>query len=73
HLGVWDDWRDSNFVSVELEAGVSYRIVIFHDPYSINMSDFSHNALYSGTGGASGASHYVNIAQLKILSRVGTL
>lgn len=72
HLQTWDDWRDSNFVRVHLEAGHTYSFVIRHDDYSINMSDFLHNALYGGTGGASGAHHYINIAELKILSLSGT-
>ncbi len=72
HLGTWDDWRDSSFVRVHLEAGHTYSIVLRHDDHSINMSDFLHNALYGGTGGASGAHHYVNIAELKILSLSGT-
>ncbi len=72
HLATWADWRDSNFVRVHLEAGHTYSFVIRHDDYSINMSDFLHNALYGGTGGASGAHHYVNIAEFKILSLSGT-
>jgi hypothetical protein len=72
HLQIWDDWRDSGFVRVHLEAGHTYSFVLRHDDHSINMSDFLHNALYGGTGGTSGAHHYVNIAELKILSLSGT-
>ncbi len=71
HLATWNDWRDSSFVRVHLEAGRTYSFVIMHDDYSINMSDFQHNALYGGTGGSSGPHHFVNIAELKILSLSG--
>lgn len=71
HLGAWDRWADSTFVRVELEAGRSYSITLFHDETTINMSDFAHNALYGGSGGVGGAYHYVNIAELKLLSLTG--
>ncbi len=72
HLGTWDAWADSNFVKVELEAGKTYDFVISHDETTINMSDFAHNELYTGgNGGSGGAYHFVNIAQLKVLSKTG--
>ncbi|MGM0596321.1 MAG: amylo-alpha-1,6-glucosidase [Myxococcota bacterium] len=71
HLASWDNWGNSNFVKVDLESGKTYRFVIYHSENTINMSDFEHNALYSGTGGSSGSHHYVNISELKILSLSG--
>ncbi len=69
HLGLWDVWKGSSFVKVPLDSSHSYRITIFHDATTLNMSDFEHNALYTGgSGGASGAYHYVNISELKLLS-----
>jgi hypothetical protein len=69
HLGQWEVWKGSNFVKVPLDSSRSYRITIFHDTTTLNMSDFEHNALYTGgSGGASGAYHYVNISELKLLS-----
>jgi len=68
HLATWEDWRDSNLVRVELEAGTPYTVVIREDADSGNMSDFSHFALYGGTGGASGRFNNVNIAELKLLA-----
>jgi hypothetical protein len=70
HLGTWDVWQDSNFVEVDLDSAKTYEIVISHDDRTINMSDLAHNALYTvGNGGALGPYHYVNIAELKVLSR----
>jgi hypothetical protein len=68
HLATWDDWRDSSFVRVELQAGTSYTIVIREDEHSGNMSDFEHFTLYGGTGGASGRFNKVNISELKLLA-----
>jgi hypothetical protein len=72
HLGQWDIWKESNFVKVALDSSRSYRITIFHDTTTLNMSDFEHNALYTGgSGGSGGAYHYVNISELKLLSMTG--
>jgi hypothetical protein len=72
HLGTWDRWADSSLLPVALVSGRSYRVEISHDATSLNMSDLQHNELYTGgLGGASGAYHNVNIAEIKLLSRVG--
>ncbi len=68
HLGSWSDWRDSTFVSVELEAGKTYGIVIREDGASGNMSDYDHFSLYGGAGGTAGRFNKVNIAELKLLA-----
>jgi hypothetical protein len=69
HLGTWDAWTGSNFVRVELDSSKTYDIVISHDDATINMSDLAHNELYTaGNGGVGGPYHYVNIAELKVLS-----
>lgn len=69
HLGEWSRWGDSNFVSVSLEAGRTYRIVIeTHDDY-VNMSAFSHFETYVNAGGRGGEFNRVNIAELKALFR----
>jgi hypothetical protein len=67
-LGTWDDWRDSTFVGVQLQAGKTYGIVIREDAGSGNMSDYDHFSLYGGTGGTGGRFDMVNIAELKVLS-----
>lgn len=67
HLGSWDEWRDSSFVSVNLTAGQSYSIVIREDASSGNMSDLDHFSLYNGTGGTGGRFNKVNISEVKIL------
>jgi hypothetical protein len=68
HLATWDDWRDSNFVPVDLVAGKTYSFVIREDGASGNMSDFVHFASYGGTGGTSGRFDKVNISDLKLLA-----
>ena len=69
HLDEWSRWGDSNFVSIPLEAGRTYRIVIeTHDDY-VNMSAFSHFETYVNTGGRDGEFNRVNIAELKALFR----
>ena len=68
HLGSWSDWRDSNLVSVDLQAGKSYSLVIRESQGSGNMSDLDHFSLYGGTGGTGGRFNRVNIAELKLLS-----
>ena len=67
HLADWANWSDSSLVKVTLDAAKTYEIRIFHDGTTLNMSDFQHNALYGGTGGAA-AYHYVNISEIKLLS-----
>ncbi|NUP11623.1 MAG: hypothetical protein HOW73_36720 [Polyangiaceae bacterium] len=68
HLATWDDWRDSNFVSVDLTAGTNYTVVIREDDASYNMSELDHFSLYGGTGGIEGRFNKVNIAELKLLA-----
>ncbi len=67
-LGTWDDWRDSNLVRVDLQAGQSYTIVIKEDADSGNMSDLSHFSMYEGMGGKNGRFNKVNIAEVKLLA-----
>ncbi|MDC0746550.1 MGH1-like glycoside hydrolase domain-containing protein [Polyangium mundeleinium] len=71
HLATWDDWRDSNFVPVDLVTGKTYSIVIREDAGSGNMSEFAHFASYNGMGGQSGRFNKVNISELKVLA-IGT-
>jgi hypothetical protein len=66
HLGTWDDWRESTAVPADLEAGVTYSVVIREDASSGNMSDLSHFSLYRFAGGASGRFNKVNIAEVKL-------
>jgi hypothetical protein len=69
-LGTWDRWSESSviFTEVDLVAGQNYEIKIFGDDQAINMSSFAHNENYTGgNGGSTGASNYVNIAQVKLL------
>ncbi|NUO51355.1 MAG: hypothetical protein HOV80_21075 [Polyangiaceae bacterium] len=68
HLGTWNDWRDSTFVSVDLQAGTTYAIVIREDSASGNMSDLDHFSLYGGTGGTGGRFNKVNISEVKVLA-----
>jgi hypothetical protein len=69
HLGIWSEWRDSNFVRAALVAGKSYRISIESTTQALNMSSFAHFANYTGgEGGKNGSFNRVNIAQLKILA-----
>lgn len=69
HLGDWDRWGDSNFVSIALETGTTYRIVIeTHDDY-VNMSAFAHFETYVNAGGRDGELNHVNISELKALFR----
>jgi hypothetical protein len=70
HLGSWDRWRDSNFVTADLVAGRNYRVTIESDPGYSNMSVFSHFASYTGgNGGSDGEFNRVNIAEIRILAR----
>jgi len=72
HLGAnWDEWRDSNFVPVDLVGGKTYTIVIREDETSGNMSDFAHFATYNGMGGQGGRFNKVNISEFKLLA-IGT-
>jgi hypothetical protein len=66
--GSWDTWADSTFVTANLTAGKTYRVVVAQDATSRNMSAFSSFATYAGTGGASEFSR-VNISELKLLAR----
>ena len=68
HLGGWDAWRGSSFLSVVLDAAKTYDIVIGEDATAVNMSERQHFALYDGEGGSSGRFNRVNIAELKLLA-----
>ena len=70
HLGTWDRWEDSNMISIDLQAGVEYRIVITDDDDTVNMSAFSHFEIYTGgLGGLSGEYDFVNISTLRVLAK----
>jgi hypothetical protein len=70
HLGTWDRWEDSNFVAVELQAGVEVRVVISADEQTVNMSAFDHFQIYTGgLGGVDGEYNYVNIATVRVLAK----
>ena len=70
HLATWDRWEGSSLVSVELQQGKTYRVVVGDHPRAINMSVFTHFESYTaGKGGASGAFNRVNIAEVKVLPR----
>jgi hypothetical protein len=74
HLGSWDRWEDSSFVTADLRSDRSYRIVIFSDERAMNMSSLAHFEQYTGgLGGSGGVFNRVNIAELKVLSRTGAL
>jgi hypothetical protein len=64
----WGTWAMSSFVPVQLTAGKTYTIVIRENGASGNMSDYSHFATYSGTGGQSGRFNMVNISSVKLLA-----
>ena len=66
--GDWASWGESTFVRATLEANVGYRVRIFHDAASTNMTGFSHFAIYTaGTGGKTGPNFRVNVAAVKLL------
>ncbi|HEY4182537.1 MAG TPA: hypothetical protein VGM90_37150 [Kofleriaceae bacterium] len=67
--GSWDTWAESTFVTANLEAGKTYRVVVAQDGTSRNMSALSSFATYGGTGGAGGEFSRVNISELKLLAR----
>jgi hypothetical protein len=70
HLGSWDRWVGSSFVSATLTAGRAYRIIVRADDDVVNMSSFAHFETYTGgLGGRSGEFNRVNVAELKILAR----
>lgn len=71
HLGTWDRWTGSSFVSADLVTGHTYRVrIISDDPRANNMSARAHFARYTGgEGGTTGPFDRVNIAELKILAR----
>jgi hypothetical protein len=68
-LNTWDQWRESSPLSVQLQAGQSYRFVIREDERAFNMSELEHFSSYGGAGGKSGRFNRVNIAELKVLAR----
>ncbi|MEZ4436229.1 MAG: hypothetical protein R3F65_27850 [bacterium] len=69
-LGAWDRWADSGFVSVELRAGVGYRIAVHaEDPLARNMSWLLHFADYTAGPGGEAPYNRANIAAIKVLAR----
>lgn len=65
----WDQWRDSTFVRVSLQAGRAYRVVISQDERAVNMSHFAHFERYTGgTGGRSGVFNRADISEVKLLA-----
>ncbi len=65
HRTSWDDWGDSTFVPVTLEAGLAYRVTI-QDGF--NMSHLAHYRDYvAGRGGGDQPSNDVNISELRLL------
>ncbi len=70
HLGSWDRWSGSSFVSVSLEAGRTYRVVVQGDDRAVNMSSFAHFEAYTGgQGGSAGPFNRVNISDVWILAK----
>jgi len=70
HLGEWDRWSTSNFIPAVLDGNRTYRVRVMHSPIMSNMSALAHFEQYTGgAGGESGSYHYVNISELKLLSR----
>ncbi|MBW2453282.1 MAG: hypothetical protein JRI68_02175 [Deltaproteobacteria bacterium] len=67
HLATWNDWRESSFLRVSLDANKSYTFVVREDGHAINMSELDHFSIYGGTGGATRFNH-ANIAELKVLA-----
>jgi hypothetical protein len=68
-LGSWDQWRESSPLTVQLQAGQSYRFVVREDDRAFNMSELEHFTSYGGTGGKSGRFNRANIAEIKVLTR----
>ena len=68
HLGTWSTWKDSSFVTVDLDASKTYSIVVREDARAINMSERDHFAIYDQVGGSSGRFNRVNIAEMKVLA-----
>jgi hypothetical protein len=68
HLGSWDVWRESSLLSLTLNAGTNYTIVIREDASAINMSEREHFAIYDGVGGSAGRFNRVNVAAIKLLA-----
>ena len=63
-LGSWSVWGDSSFVSVALQQGESYSIVI-SDGW--NMSYLDHYRSFNGNGGGDSSYNFVNITEMKLL------
>jgi len=68
HLGAgdWDRWGKSSFVSIDLEAGKSYKLTIKDN---LNMSYFEHFKSYNGTdvGGGDDVYNRVNLSTVTFL------
>ena len=60
----WEQWADSSLLSVDLQAGEEYTILITD---GWNMSYLEHYRTYASTGGGAEPYNYVNIASLKLL------
>ena len=63
-LETWDEWGDSSFLPVSLQADQSYTVEI-SDGW--NMSYLEHYRHYNGNGGGDSSYNYVNIAEMKLL------
>lgn len=68
-LGDWSRWEDSTFVPVRMEAGRRYRIAIFGDDSTVNMSAFQHFARYTAGTGGTAPFERVNVAEVRVLAR----
>jgi hypothetical protein len=69
-LAQWHRWHDSSYFEVRLESSKAYRISVFEDQSSLNMSFFRHFSMYTGNNGVGGGDapyNFVNIAQVKLL------
>ena len=63
-LGSWAVWGDSSFVSVYLEEGRSYSVLI-SDGW--NMSYLDHYRSFNSSGGGDEPYNFVNITEMKLL------
>ena len=70
HLGAgdWDRWGKSSFVSIDLEAGKTYKLTIKDN---LNMSYFEHFKSYNGTdvGGGDDVYNRVNLSTVTFLQK----
>ena len=71
--GDWNRWDLSSMIDASLNHEVSYRLRIFEDEYSRNMSYLQKNERYTGGGAGGGGQcyNYVNIASVHLLYEGG--